>query len=88
MVDNEAILSHLEKIHEDYIELVDKVPTEDKIIMSREEAVAPSTLEPWEISEIVQAALNSLPGGLEAHFDSLFDVVYDAVAEAVDRIRS
>jgi len=80
-----ALLDHMEKIHDDYEILVDKVPMEDKMIAMREESA--KTLEPWEISEIVQASLNSLPSGLEDHVDSLFDIVYDAVAEALDKIR-
>lgn len=80
-----ALLDHMEKIHDDYEVLVDKIPMEDKLIAMREEPA--KTLEPWEISEIVQASLNSLPPGLEDHVDSLFDVVYDAVAEALDKVR-
>ena len=80
------LLDRLEKTHADYLVLVDKVPTEDKIIMSYEtEEIA--GLAPWEISEIVQGALNGLPEGLEDHVDTLFDVVYDAVAEALHRTR-
>jgi len=80
-----ALLDHMEKVHDDYEVLVDKVPTEDKMIASREEEFA--GLEPWEISEIVQGSLNDLPEGLEDHVDSIFDIVYNAVAEALDRAR-
>ncbi len=80
-----ALLDHMEKIHDDYEVLVDKIPLEDKLIASREESL--KGLEPWEISEIVRASLNSLPPGLEDHVDSLFDVVYDAIAEALDKVR-
>jgi hypothetical protein len=80
------LLDHLEKVHDDYVELVDKIPTEDKLIMAHEEALE-AGLEPWEISEIVRDALNDLPEGLEGHTDGLFDIVYDAISEALDRIR-
>jgi len=80
------LLDHMEKVHDDYEVLVDKIPMEDKLIMAAEERLA--TLEPWEISEIVQSALRDLPEGLEDHMGSLFDVVYDAIAEALDRVRS
>lgn len=79
------LLDHVEKIQDDYEVLVDKIPTEDKLIASREEEFA--DLEPWEISEIVQESLNNLPERLEEHIDIVFDIVYAAVAKAVDRIR-
>ena len=78
------LLDHLEKVQEDYEVLVDKVPMEDKLAMSREEALAVN-LEPWEISEIVQGALNELQEG--PHVDNLFDVIYDAISEALDKAR-
>ena len=78
------LLGHLEKVHDEYGELVDKIPMEDKLVMSREEALAVN-LEPWEISEIVQGALSELPEG--SHVDNLFDVIYDAISEALDRAR-
>ena len=79
------LLNHLEKIQGDYVELVDKIPTEDKLIMAHEQESA--GLAPWEISEIVQDALNGLPEELDNHVDSIFDVVYDAVASALDKNR-
>jgi len=84
MAEGKELLDHIEQVQENYVELVDKVPTEDKIIMSREEA---SGLEPWEISEIVQGALGNLPEGLDGYVDSIFDVVYGAVSEALDKTR-
>jgi hypothetical protein len=86
MKNTNPLLDHLEKVHDEYEELIDKIPMEDKLIMSREEALA-VTLEPWEISEITQAALNDLPENLEGHVDDLFDVVYEAILEALDRAR-
>lgn len=80
------MLDHLEQVRDDYLVPIEKIPMEDKLIMSREEALA-INLEPWEISEITQQHLNDLPEGLEGHVDSLFDVVYDAITEALDRAR-
>jgi hypothetical protein len=80
------LLDHLEKVHDEYTDLVEKIPTEDKLVMLHEE-VSTDTLEPWEISEIVQGALNGLPEGLEDHVECLFDIVYEAVSEALDRVR-
>jgi hypothetical protein len=85
MIQSNDLLDHLEKVHEDYTELVDKASTEDKLILAHE--LEDFGLEPWEISEIVQHSLNNLPDGLEDHVDSLFDIVYDAISEALDRIR-
>lgn len=82
---NIDLLDHLEKVRDDYVDLVDKIPTEDKLLMSHGE-VAIRGLEPWEVSEIVQGALNDLPEGLEDHVDNLFDIIYDAIAEALDRV--
>ena len=80
------LLDHLEQVRDDYLEPIDKIPMEDKLIMSREEELT-VTLEPWEISEVVRGALGELPESLEGHVDSLFNVVYDAIAEALDRAR-
>ncbi len=80
------LLEHLEQVRDDYLVPIEKTPIEDKLIMSREEALAVN-LEPWEISEVVQGALGKLPEGLEDQADSLFDVVYDAISEALDRAR-
>ena len=80
------LLDHLERIHDDYVDdPIDKIPTEDKIIMAHEQEA--QGLEPWEISVIVQGALNELPKGLEEHVDSLFDIVYEAITEALDKSR-
>lgn len=80
------LLDHLERVHDDYVDAVGKVPLEDKVIIAHEE-FSSNGLEPWEVSEIVQSALNDLPEGLEEHVDSLFDIVYDAISEALDRAR-
>ncbi len=82
-MEHRDLLDHLEQIQEDYGELVEKVPLEEKLIRAYES----SGLEPWEISEIVQQALNKLPEGLEDHVDHLFDVVYDAISVALDKTR-
>jgi hypothetical protein len=87
MTMSKELLDHAENVRDRYEVLVDKIPTEEKIIMAHE-AEQTLGLEPWEISEIVQGALNELPEGLEDHVDTLFDVVYDAVAEALDRARA
>ncbi len=79
------LLEHLERIHDDYGEVVDKISTEDKIIRAAEERK--QGLAPWEISAIVQGALDSLPENLSGHADSLFDIVYEAVTEALDKSR-
>ncbi len=86
MITDRYLLDHIEKVQETYVGLVDKAPTEDKVIMARE--MEEEGLAPWEISEIVQAALNDLPEGLEEHMDSLFDVVYEAISKSLDRLRS
>ncbi len=91
MSNSKDLLDHMEKVHDDYPDLVDKddcfelpqISTEDKIIMAHEEP----GLEPWEISEIVQGALTDLPENLEDHVPALFDVVYEAISEALDRTR-
>ena len=82
----EKLLLHLEEVHDEYVELVEKIPMEDKIILAHEEPVS-GNLTPWEISEVVHEALNNLPEGLENHIDGLFDTIYDAVLEALDRAR-
>lgn len=84
---SKALLDRVEKVRDDYLVLVDKIPTEDKIIMAHE-AEETLGLEPWEISDIVTDALKELPEGMEDHIDTLFDVVYDAVSEALTRVRS
>jgi len=86
MRNSNDLLDHLEKVHDEYEVLVDKIPTEDKLIMAFEEELS-VVLEPWEISEIVQGALRDIPEGLENHVDSLYDVIYDAILEALERAR-
>jgi hypothetical protein len=86
MTMSKVLLDHAEKVRDRYEVLVDKIPTEDKIIMAHE-AEQNASLAPWEISEIVQSALAELPEGMEEHVDVLFDVVYDAVSEALERAR-
>ena len=81
-----ALLDHMEKVHEDYEELVDKIPLEDKMIASREEEA--KGLEPWEISEITQQHLNKLPNNVPSELvPDIFDLLYDAITEALDRVR-
>ena len=85
-VSNKNLLDHLEKVSDEYLEMVDKIPMGEKLVRSREEDLRSEMgLEPWEINEVVQQALNNLPEGLEEHVGSLFDVLYDAVAEALSR---
>ena len=83
---NNNLLGHLEHINDTYTELVDKIPTEDKLIMSHEETGG-TGLEPWEISEITQTALGRLPVGIEEHVDLGFDIIYEAILEALSRSR-
>ena len=83
---NKNLLDHMEQVHGEYIDLVDKIPMEDKLIMSREELIT-TKLEPWEISEIVQGALHDFPEKLEDNEDLAFDVIYDAISEALERSR-
>ena len=85
MVDNNELLDHLEQIHGDYFETVDKIPTEDKISISLESP--PGTLAPWEISEIVKSSLCNLPAEAQRYTDEIFDAIYEAVSEALDKSR-
>ncbi len=85
MTHSNDLLDHMEKIQDDYLVLVDKIPLEDKLMASREEDL--TGLEPWEISKIARGALHNLPAGLEGHTESLFDVVYGAISEALDQRR-
>ncbi len=64
------------------MEGMDKIPTEDKIIMSREEDFPVKELTPGEISRIVTNALRDLPDSLTQDETSLSEVLYD-VAYAV-----
>jgi hypothetical protein len=86
-VSNKELLDHLEKVSDDYLQNVDKIPMGEKLVRAREEELRQAAigLEPWEINDVVQQALNNLPAGLEAHVGSLFDVLYEAVAEGVSR---
>ncbi len=81
---NEQLLDHLEMVHEEYLDLVDKIPMEDKIMAAHE---GPSYgLEPWEISEITQSVMSKLPVSLKNEdVDILFDLIYDAVTEGIVR---
>lgn len=85
---NKELLDRTEQVYEQYLDLVEKIPTEDKIIMAHEVQEENFGLEPWEISEIVQHSLNGLPDELTEHVDVLFDIVYDAVCAALDRVQS
>ena len=86
---NSDLLDHLEKVSDDYLQNIDKIPMGEKLVRAREEELRQTVigLEPWEISEVVQLALNKLPYGLEEHVGSLFDVLYDVVAEALSRVQ-
>ncbi len=81
---NEQLLDHLEKVRDEYVELVDKIPMEDKIIMAFEERTC--GLEPWEISEITQSVMSKLPESLKTKdVDILFDLIYDGITEGILR---
>ena len=84
MTKNEQLLDHLEMVHEEYLDLVEKIPMEDKIMAAHE---GPSSgLEPWEISEITQSVMSKFPGSLKTEdVDILFDLIYDAITEGVVR---
>jgi hypothetical protein len=67
-----------------YIQEVDKIPMEDKILAMADEQR--ETLSPWEIDGIVQEALNKLSDLIPAEeVDAAYDVVYEAVQEAISR---
>ena len=80
------ILNQLEKTRDEYIELVDKVPTEDKILAAYE--AESKTLEPWEISEIVESAMSTLPDELGDYVGDVFDAIYEAVADTLERVKN
>ena len=84
-MENRELLDHVIMVQTEYEELLDKIPTEEKMVRAQEEALI--GLEPFEIQEIAQDALRNLPDGLEEHVDALFDVIYEAVSEAVDKAR-
>lgn len=87
-VTGDELLEHAERVLEDYVPLVEKVPMEDKLILAHEEME--SSLEPWEIQEIAQGALARLQRLLdlpEDEVDLIFDVIYDAVSDGADRSR-
>jgi len=75
----------MEKFYEDDMNPIDKVPIEDKFVAAHAEEMR--GLEPWEISEIVNAALGDIPECLGEHADTLFDTLYEAILEALDRAR-
>ena len=79
------LLDHLEKVLDEYGDVVEKVPLEEKLIRAHEEES--KSLEPWEISDIVQSALGELPEGLNGHVDIIFDIVYEAISEALAEAR-
>jgi hypothetical protein len=86
-MENEDLLEHMEQTHEEYLDLVDKIPTEDKIYLSREEIH--NGLEPWEISELAQEVIAQLPESMRTDdTDALFNLVYETINEALDRARS
>ncbi len=80
------LLERLEKATDEYIELVDKIPTEDKCFAAYK--TESKTLEPWEISEIVEAAMRRLPDELGDYVPDVFDAIYEAVSDTLERIRS
>ena len=85
-MENKDLLDRMEHTYEEYIDLVDKAPTEDKIYLSREETN--SGLEPWEISDLAENVIAQLPESLRTEdADVLFDLVYEAIHEALDRAR-
>ena len=79
----------LEKFYEEEYKAmnpIDKIPIEDKLTAAHVEEMR--GLEPWEISEIVNTALQEgRPACLEEHMDALFDTLYEAILEALERAR-
>ncbi len=64
---------------------IDPLSMEEKLILAHE---GPVELAPWEITEIVQAALSNLSQELEVEqVDLVFDVIYEAISEALGRVR-
>jgi hypothetical protein len=76
-------LNHLEEIFGRYCTM-DKVATEEKILLSQEE---PKWLPLEEIKGIVESYMNSLPEELSDHVDLIYDLLFDAVNEAIARVR-
>ncbi len=77
-----ALLEQDRGIIESYIEDVDKIPTEDKIMAMYEEESVPLT--PWDIDVIVQEALAKLGDVITiGNTDKAYEVIYEAVSEAV-----
>ena len=65
---------------------IDPLSMEEKIVLAHEQTFE---LEPWEITEVVQRAMNQLPQDLDVEdMDVFFDVIYDAVSEALERART
>ncbi len=58
------------------METLDKVPTEDKIIMSREEDYPVKELTPGEVSHLVTKAMRDLPHTMQ-YDDTLKDVFFE-----------
>ena len=85
-MNNEKLLEHAQFVNDVYTDLVDKIPTEEKIILAEEEQ--DGGLEPWEVAEITQHVLSKLPDSMKKeNIDLLFDIIYDALNEAVDKVR-
>ncbi len=85
-MNNEKLLEHAQFVNDVYTDLVDKIPTEEKIILAEEEQYG--GLEPWEVAEITQHVLSKLPDSMKKeNVDLLFDIIYDALNEAVDKVR-
>ena len=86
MSNNLDLITLDQEIVEGYIQEMDKVPLEDKLIAMMEEKQ--EALAPWEISAIVDTAMNKLEandclqGGEE---DYVYDVIFEAVEEAAHR---
>jgi len=71
---------------ESFMEEVDKIPMEDKIIAAFEEENRAVDLTPWDIDGIVQEALGKIQDVIEPDStDLVYDVVYEAITEAVHR---
>ena len=83
---NEELFEHACLVNDTYTELVEKISTEEKILLAEEESGA--GLEPWEIAEITQHVLSKLPESMRNDdVDLLFDIIYDAINEAVDKVQ-
>lgn len=82
--EKERRMSDLDFVDEYAVEemdTLDKIPMEDKLIMSREEEFSVAELTPGEISRLVNNALRGLPESLIEESgseisDAMFDVAY------------